>query len=173
MDKTSTPPNLDLIADVIRYTNPFTFQTILFDRAKALNLLKNVNFHYCPDYYLIARLLEVGTYLHVDDVLVSYRVHSSNLSKTVGARKIIEPLTVMKLVYKNHERRKSLILPVRLRLLVYLFFNGRKKMSARYLRGIPLVATFSVTIFGIYYFFCFGYFPQKIKRSISAIFRIG
>lgn len=164
LEKTCTPPKNNSVSDVLRFMNPFVFQTLIFDREKVLSVLKDSHFYYCPDYYLIFLLIEQGEFVHVDDVTVSYRVHDNNLSKALTVKKVLEPLRVVKFIFRNNEKRSEKIFPARVRLLFYLIYCGRYNKSVKYLIRINFFHGFFSIFKGFFYFFKFGLFLCKIRN---------
>lgn len=72
---------------ILLFHTPFAHPTVMI-RKKILeenNLLYDVNFEYCEDYNLWTRISKVTKMSNIDQVLLLYRTHETNMSQLFGS----------------------------------------------------------------------------------------
>lgn len=158
------PPPTIFLTGVLRFTNPFIFQTLLFRTDIIKRFWPKEIFYYCPDYYLILSILLKHKLVHINEELVSYRIHTNNLSKKLTKERAEEPLKALTTSYSHLPSNSSFFTYARLRLFAYNF-----KVASKPIENLKKNTILIQLLLGLVVWVCFGGGRIRVKRLKSVL----
>lgn len=115
------PKKDEEIRKIIYYKSPFAYPAICI-RKKAIDKVNYPTiFKYTDDYLLWWRLLKIGKGYNLDDFLVSYRIHSTQVKNKSLKIQLKETLEVQKIIFRESKPPlKAKIINLILKILFFL-----------------------------------------------------